>query len=72
MTGSLPEYEALGLRLGRDPALLRGLRDRLAQNRSTCPLFDVDRFRRHIETAYTQMQAIALRGEGPRSFSVEP
>jgi protein O-GlcNAc transferase len=72
VTGSLGEYEALGLRLARDPALLRAVRDRLAQNRSVCALFDADRFRRHIETAYTKMQEIALRGESPRSFSVEP
>jgi protein O-GlcNAc transferase len=71
-TGDLPEYEALALRLASDVAMLRGLRQRLAQNRATCPLFDTDRFRRHIESAYITMWEIQQRGESPRSFSVEP
>ena len=68
----LAEYEALALRLATDAALLGGLRRRLAQNRTTCPLFDTDRFRRHIENAYTTMWELQRRGESPRSFSVEP
>jgi predicted O-linked N-acetylglucosamine transferase (SPINDLY family) len=52
--------------------MLRGFRQRLEQNRATCLLFDTDRFRRHIESAYITMWEIQLRGESPRSFSVEP
>jgi protein O-GlcNAc transferase len=68
--GDLGEYEALALRLATDAALLRGYRHRLEQNRATCPLFDTDRFRRHIEEAYTTMWEIHRRGESPRSFAV--
>ncbi len=71
-TADLGEYEALALRLATDASLLRGFRRRLEQNRATCPLFDTDRFRRHIESAYTTMWEIQQRGESPRSFSVEP
>jgi protein O-GlcNAc transferase len=71
-TRDLGEYEALALRLATDAPLLRGLRHRLAQNRATCPLFDTDRFRRQIESAYTTMWELQQRGESPRSFSVEP
>jgi protein O-GlcNAc transferase len=71
ITSSLAEYEALALRLARDAPLLRSFRDRLARNRSTCALFDTDRFRRHIESNYTTMWEIAQRGESPRSFRVE-
>jgi protein O-GlcNAc transferase len=71
-TRDLGEYEALALRLATDASLLRGLRHRLAQNRATCRLFDTDRFRRHIESAYTTMWELQQRGESPRSFSVEP
>jgi len=71
VTTSLPDYEALALRLASDPALLRGFRQRLAQNRATCPLFDADRFRRHIEAAYRTMWDIWQRGEAPRAFVVE-
>jgi len=72
VTHSAADYEALALRLARDPALLGSLRRRLADNRLSFPLFDTDLFRRHIEAAYTTMCEIHWRGESPRSFSVEP
>ena len=68
----LPSYEALALRLARNPDELVELRARLARNRATAPLFDTDRFRRHLEAAYATMHEIALRGEEPRSFAVAP
>jgi protein O-GlcNAc transferase len=70
VTRDLAEYEALALRLATDASLLHGFRRRLAQNLATCPLFDTDRFRRHIEAAYTMMWELHRRGEGPRGFSV--
>jgi predicted O-linked N-acetylglucosamine transferase (SPINDLY family) len=72
VTHSLDEYEALALRLATDGSLLRGFRERLEQNRPRFPLFDTDRFCRHIEAAYTTMWERWQRGESPRSFSVEP
>ena len=70
IAADLDAYEALALRLAGDPGLLRSFRGRLAQNRATQPLFDTDRFRRHIEAAYRQMWEIAQRGEAPRHFAV--
>jgi hypothetical protein len=35
-------------------------------------LFDTDRFRRHIESAYVTMRERAERGEPPAAFAVEP
>ena len=72
VTHSIEDYEALALRLAKDPSLLGGCRNRLATNRLTHPLFDTDRFRRHIEAAYLQMWEIWQRGEAPKSFSVDP
>ena len=72
VTSNLEEYEAVALKLARDPFLLKSIRSRLEANRSTHPLFDTDRFRRHIEAAYTRMWEYWQRGESPRSFSVEP
>ncbi len=66
------DYEALALKLARDPAQLAELRDRLARNRATCALFNTDRFARHIEAAYTTMWETWQRGELPKSISVEP
>ena len=71
VTQSIEDYEALALRLAKDPSLLEGYRNRLATNRLTHPLFDTDRFRRHIEAAYTTMWETWQRGEQPRSFAVE-
>jgi predicted O-linked N-acetylglucosamine transferase (SPINDLY family) len=71
VTLSLAEYEALALRLAREPVFLEGYRNRLSANRLTHPLFDTGRFRRHLEAAYLQMWEIWQRGEQPRSFKVE-
>ena len=59
VTGNLRDYEALALRLAQQPERLREIRARLAGNRSTAPLFDVDRFRRNIEDAYLMMHQAA-------------
>jgi protein O-GlcNAc transferase len=72
VTHSLDEYEALALRLATDGSLLGGFRKRLEQNRLRFPLFDTDRFCRHIEAAYITMWECWQRGESPRSFRVEP
>jgi predicted O-linked N-acetylglucosamine transferase (SPINDLY family) len=72
ITSSLQDYEALALRLARDRGLLADLRARLGRNLATSPLFDTDRFRRHIEAAYTTMWERAERGEKPRAFAVPP
>jgi protein O-GlcNAc transferase len=72
VTHSLPEYEACALRLATDPALMQSIKWRLEQNRPNCALFDMERFRRHIESAYATMWEIWQRGEGARSFRVAP
>ena len=72
VTHSPEQYEALALRLATDTHVLQGLRNRLAQNRLSSPLFDTDRFRRHIEAAYTTMWEIWRHGENPRAFAVAP
>jgi protein O-GlcNAc transferase len=71
-TNSLADYERLALRLAREPAALAEIRSRLARNRATCPLFDADRLRRHLEAAYTQMWERRQRGEAPSGFAVDP
>jgi predicted O-linked N-acetylglucosamine transferase (SPINDLY family) len=70
ITRDLRAYEALALKLARDPAALAALREKLARHRRTHPLFDSTRFRRHIEAAYLRMQEIQRRGEPPQSFAL--
>jgi predicted O-linked N-acetylglucosamine transferase (SPINDLY family) len=50
-------YEALALALARDPRRLKALRDKLAANRATAPLFDTPRLTRDLEALYSQMLA---------------
>jgi protein O-GlcNAc transferase len=68
---NLEDYEALAARLAGAQGELRAIRDRLARNRTTFPLFDSDRFRRNIEAAYTAMWELYERNESPRAFSVD-
>jgi len=72
VTKSLEEYEALALQLATEPVLLASIKQKLQQNRLTAPLFDSERFRRHIEAGYATMWEMRQRGEGPRSFRVYP
>ena len=70
VANDLQDYERLALELARDPSRLLGIRRRLEQNRAKFPLFDTNRFRDHIEAAYTTMWELWQRGESPQSFSV--
>jgi protein O-GlcNAc transferase len=72
VTHNLGDYEALALKLATDHDHLASIRRKLADQRPTCPLFDAERFRRHVEAAYATMWDIYQRGEIPRSFRVEP
>jgi protein O-GlcNAc transferase len=68
----LAGYVALAEALARNPTRLKALRERLAQNRATQPLFDTARFTRHLEAAYVTMWENWQRGEPPKAFSVAP
>lgn len=77
-TAQLPEliahgfeaYEALALKLATTPEMLAGVRSRLARTRTTCALFDTDRFRMHLEAAYVAMHARHTSGKMPKGFDV--
>jgi predicted O-linked N-acetylglucosamine transferase (SPINDLY family) len=70
VTPSLADYETLVVALAQDPARVSALKARVAGNRKTHPLFDTDRFRRHVEAAYVAMYERAQRGEPPAAFAV--
>ena len=70
ITHSLPEYEAAAMRLACDRTELAGLRRRLAKNRLTAPLFDSERFTRHLEKAYLMMWERYMSGEAPQNIEV--
>src|SRR5206468_1181618 len=69
-THSLEEYERLALQLATDQSRLSAIRARLTQAPQNHPLFDIERYRRNIEAAFTTMLDIQRSGERPRSFAV--
>jgi protein O-GlcNAc transferase len=71
ITRDLAEYERLALMLAREPARLTAMRRHLEAVRTTAPLFDSDRTRREIETAYRLMWELHQRGEAPRTMTIE-
>ena len=71
ITDSEAAYEDLALRLAREPSNLAAVKEKLARNRAVKPLFDTDRFRRHMEAAYAEMVERHRRGRSPASFAVE-
>jgi protein O-GlcNAc transferase len=70
VTESAEDYERLALRLASDSTELAAVRAQLAANRSTCPLFDTERFTRHLESAYMTMHERSLQGLAAEAFSV--
>ena len=50
--------------------MLTNMKSKLARNRTTHPLFDTERFRRHMEAAYITMRQRHQRGQPPASFDV--
>lgn len=55
VTHTPAEFEALAIRLGNDPAELEALREKLADARTTCPLFDTKGFAADLARLYAEM-----------------
>ena len=55
VTTSVQQYEDLAVELATNPTLLAEIKQRLAHNRLTTPLFDSRSFVRHLESAYTMI-----------------
>ena len=70
VTTTQRDYEALALALAREPARLKAVRTKLAQNRATAPLFNTASFTRDLETAFVTMWERQQRGDPPAAFAV--
>jgi len=55
ITRSPQDYEATALSLAREPGRLKAIREKLAANRATAPLFDTKAFTRGLEATYETM-----------------
>ena len=71
ITSNLKEYEEMAVKLASEPSLLKDIRDRLARNRHTKPLFDTALTTRHLEQAYIQMVERWEKGLPPDHFFVD-
>jgi protein O-GlcNAc transferase len=72
ITESADDYERLALHLATDPTGLAAIRAKLRANRATYPLFDTERFTRHLESAYVTMYERYLQGAPADALSVPP
>ena len=72
ITTSQRSYEDTAVVLALDGAKLDGIKRKLARERLTGPLFKIDMFARHIETAYTRMVERHRAGLPPDHINVAP
>jgi protein O-GlcNAc transferase len=59
------QFESMAIELATRPEALAAIRDKLAQNRLTKPLFDTKLYTRHIESAYVAMYQRHQNGLSP-------
>jgi predicted O-linked N-acetylglucosamine transferase (SPINDLY family) len=65
ITASISQYEDMATALAEDPGRLSGIRQQLAQNRSTTALFDTERYTKNLEAAYQQIHERYHSGLAP-------
>ena len=71
ITSTREDYENLAVELATNRASLQQLRHKLAANRPTAPLFDIDRYTRHIEAAYSTMYERYLADLSPAHIFID-
>ena len=70
VTGSPEAYEELAVALAGSPERMATLRRRLAENRTTAPLFDIGRHAVTLEAAYAEMHRRAQAGLPPDHIDI--
>ena len=70
VTTTRQQYESLAVELALSPQKLQAIREKLAGNRLTQPLFDTQLFTRHLESAHGMMFDRCCAGLAPEHFAV--
>jgi predicted O-linked N-acetylglucosamine transferase (SPINDLY family) len=70
IAGTPEEFESIAIELASRPAALAAIKAKLAQHRSTQPLFDTKSYARHIESAYAMMVERHQNGLSPDHIHV--
>jgi predicted O-linked N-acetylglucosamine transferase (SPINDLY family) len=71
ITSTLDQYEELAVRLAGDAGALAEVRQTLAANRLTTPLFDTSLYARHIESAFAEIYTRYQADLAPEHVFVE-
>ena len=69
---SFEEYESLAIKLATDQEALASIRLKASENPSKTPLFDIERYTRNIENAYSRMWQIWSETGRMESFDLSP
>jgi protein O-GlcNAc transferase len=70
ITHSDSDYEDRAVALANAPEELAEITKRLRANIATSPLFDIERYTKHLEAAFEQMVTRARQGLKPESFTI--
>ena len=65
------QYESLAIELATHPEKLKSIKDKLASNLPTAPLYDTPLFTKHLESAYMTMVDRYQKGLDPEHIYVE-
>tara|TARA_B110000037_G_scaffold105766_1_gene122932 strand:- start:730 stop:1272 length:543 start_codon:yes stop_codon:yes gene_type:complete len=71
ITTTQQEYEALAINLATNPKKLKAIKDKLAKNLPSAPLYDTPLFTKHLESAYKKMYDRYNEGLEPDHIYVE-
>ena len=71
ITTSQEQYESLAIELAMHPEKLKTIKDKLASNLPTAPLYDTPLFTKHLESAYMTMVDRYQNGLDPEHIYVE-
>ncbi len=72
IAGSQADYEAKAIELATCPELLRQIKGRLDRNRLSSPLFNGQRFTKHLEAAYSVMYDRYRAGQPLADIHIQP
>lgn len=70
IANSQSEYEKKAIALAKNPKKLQAIRQKLKANRLKMPLFDTEKFTRHLEEAYSKIWEIYQKGKKPRMIII--
>lgn len=71
VASNLDQYAQKAIEIAQNPAQLQALRQRLADSRLTCRLYDSARLTRNIEKAFVAMYENWLAGNAPQLIRIE-